>query len=217
MKDCLTDYPICERCGKPITEKFGSGRFCSRSCANTRQHSSETKEKIRRSLTKNIELLKCTCCGKILNSRNKSGFCNKCYPHQSPSEESKLKQSNTMKAKCYPRWNIHRNSMSYAEKFFSSVLDSYKISYDFEKPVLNNKHHFYYLDFYIEKNSIKIDLEIDGKQHLERAEHDKVRDEFLKEQGYIVYRIAWHNINSSSGKALMQTKIDDFIAFYNNL
>lgn len=36
----------CERCGKVMTEKFGSGRFCSRNCANKRVQSNRTKTKI---------------------------------------------------------------------------------------------------------------------------------------------------------------------------
>lgn len=34
-----------------MVEKFGSGRFCSRACANARAHSAETKTKIASSLT----------------------------------------------------------------------------------------------------------------------------------------------------------------------
>lgn len=41
----------CEKCGKVMTEKFGSGRFCSRACANSRNHSEETKNKIKLSNT----------------------------------------------------------------------------------------------------------------------------------------------------------------------
>lgn len=37
----------CEKCNKIMTEKFGSGRFCSRACANTRIHSDKTKLKIK--------------------------------------------------------------------------------------------------------------------------------------------------------------------------
>lgn len=37
--------PICERCGAKHDGSFGSGRFCSRSCANARDHSDETKQK----------------------------------------------------------------------------------------------------------------------------------------------------------------------------
>lgn len=36
----------CESCGKIMTEYYGSGRFCSKSCANTRHQSTETREKI---------------------------------------------------------------------------------------------------------------------------------------------------------------------------
>lgn len=36
----------CERCGKIMKTKYGSGRFCSRACANARVHSEETKSKI---------------------------------------------------------------------------------------------------------------------------------------------------------------------------
>ena len=41
---------ICEKCGKEVTEKFGSGRFCSQSCANSRVRSDEVTRKISDSL-----------------------------------------------------------------------------------------------------------------------------------------------------------------------
>lgn len=55
----------CERCGKLVEEadKFGSGRFCSRACANTRDHSAETKERIRQGLNKQT-ICYCQFCGK---------------------------------------------------------------------------------------------------------------------------------------------------------
>ena len=43
----LSSNPRCECCGKVMTKKFRSGRFCSISCANKRNHSEETKNKIR--------------------------------------------------------------------------------------------------------------------------------------------------------------------------
>lgn len=36
----------CEHCGKVMTERYGSGRFCSKSCSNTRTHSIVTRTKI---------------------------------------------------------------------------------------------------------------------------------------------------------------------------
>jgi hypothetical protein len=37
----------CEKCGVIMEIKYGSGRFCSRQCANSKTHSAETKQKIR--------------------------------------------------------------------------------------------------------------------------------------------------------------------------
>ena len=42
--------PICEKCGKQHDGTFGSGRFCSRACANSHIVSKDTKDKISRSL-----------------------------------------------------------------------------------------------------------------------------------------------------------------------
>lgn len=50
----LAAKPQCENCGKIMTDKFGSGRFCSRACANGKPHSEETKKKISQSLAGNI-------------------------------------------------------------------------------------------------------------------------------------------------------------------
>ena len=42
----------CATCGKVMTEFYGSGKFCSRACANTKEHSDETKKKISSSCAK---------------------------------------------------------------------------------------------------------------------------------------------------------------------
>ena len=97
------------------------------------------------------------------------------------------------------------------------VLQNNSINYSFEHAVTNQKNHFYYLDFFIEKDNFKIDLEIDGEQHKYRKEHDSIRDEFLEKHGYLVYRITWNNINTEYGKVTMKEKIAKFISFYNSL
>lgn len=43
---------ICEKCGKEHDGSFGSGRFCCRSCSNSRNHTQETKDKIKDSINK---------------------------------------------------------------------------------------------------------------------------------------------------------------------
>ena len=55
---------LCERCGKIMLEKFGTGRFCSRSCANSRQHGEDTIRKISKSMISKMLTYNCVDCGK---------------------------------------------------------------------------------------------------------------------------------------------------------
>ena len=60
---------ICEHCGKVVEDenKYGSGRFCCRACANARKHSVETKQKISAGVLKETEC-ECQYCGKKFNN-----------------------------------------------------------------------------------------------------------------------------------------------------
>jgi hypothetical protein len=87
---------ICERCGEIMATKFGSGRFCSRACANARELSDETKAKISQSLVKPEELKKkrvrpkaepkvklvskvktCSVCRTVIGKHSETGLCSK--------------------------------------------------------------------------------------------------------------------------------------------
>lgn len=63
----FSEQHTCERCGKIMTEKFGSGRFCSKQCANSRNHSQDTKNKISKGVRKQTH---CSCrfCGKVFET-----------------------------------------------------------------------------------------------------------------------------------------------------
>lgn len=108
-----------------------------------------------------------------------------------------------------------RKIISYPEKFWMTVLKNNNIDY------IHNYHfeNKYFLDFYIIKGNIKIDLGIDGKQHkyLDRIKQDKIRDIFVKDKNVKVYRIPWNEINTKNGKEKMKNKIDQFMQFYNNI
>lgn len=43
---------LCECCGKPMTEFYGSGRFCSEYCAHSREHTEESRLKTANSVKK---------------------------------------------------------------------------------------------------------------------------------------------------------------------
>ena len=81
----------CEHCGKPVYTKYGSGRFCSKSCANARVHSTETKEKIGKTITDKAIKYYCKSCGKRIRKCNKTGYCVDCMPRcQEESTKKKL-------------------------------------------------------------------------------------------------------------------------------
>lgn len=60
---------ICKHCGIYVDDKdaYGSGKFCSRACANSRVRSSDTRLKISQGLKKQT-ICKCQFCGKELKS-----------------------------------------------------------------------------------------------------------------------------------------------------
>ena len=224
LETWLASKPLCEKCGKIITEKFGSGRFCSRACANSRQHSAETKQKIYTTLNKTLDntirsKTLCKICGKELKSYNRTGFCSYCLSNteagRQARKEAGRKGYETMLANGTHKGWQSRNITSYAENFWINVLDSNKIPYEREFSVSCKLTH-YFLDFKLERNGKLVDLEIDGKQHTyeERAEADLVRDQNLQKLGYIIYRIPWNEINSEKGKQEMQQKIENFLNFY---
>lgn len=168
-----------------------------------------------------FDSFKCIVCGKDINPSIKNNF--KYYERFYCSDECESKYRSFV-MKCAHKlakeegrnmsWKS-RNIISYAERFWIQVLNNNNIQYQKEF-YLDKK---YFLDFLIEKNNQKIDLEIDGKQHTyqERIEHDKERDEYVTNAGYIVYRIPWNSISSEKGSLEMKEKIDKFLEFYNSL
>ena len=68
---------ICEKCKTVHDGTFGSGRFCSRSCANSRILTKKTKKKISNTLSFGLETICCANCKKNV-IRKKAGhrkFC----------------------------------------------------------------------------------------------------------------------------------------------
>lgn len=232
----------CQKCGKSVFEKFGSGKFCSRACANSRQFSSEMNEKRsvsnKRAFERNPELRKiCSDNAKKLNaSRDYSSMKGRQLSEETKAKMSAArvgkKHSEETKQKCreaqlekvrngtHKGWQS-RNITSYAEKFWTKILDNNGISYKREFTVKYGKkpNEHYFLDFLIQKNNVNVDLEIDGKQHQyeDRKEHDKLRDERISNLGFEIYRVAWNEVNSENGKTLMASKIKDFLNFYQSL
>ena len=70
----VAEEHTCEKCGKIMIEKYGSGRFCSRACANSRDKSGLAKASIR--VTQASKIYICEHCGKEFYKQKGNGkFC----------------------------------------------------------------------------------------------------------------------------------------------
>lgn len=241
IKNWLSSTPKCEGCGKVITEKFGSGRFCCLKCAHKRTLSEESKQKISNTLklaalqkgqsetTSQIHKTRdkyinkkprCFLCGKILSNKTKTGLCLNCLTNSDIGKNIKSqlgKDAYNKSINKHTSW-MPRNIKPLTESICEDLLTQNGVLYTREKKEKHIKQN-YSLDFYIEKKNIKIDLEIDGKQHnyADRVELDKIRDNFLSDKGYLIYRIKFTNIKSNKKLQEFKDKIKEFIEFYNSL
>lgn len=221
----IRKYCLC--CGKELSNN--RRKFCSSSCSakfnnKNRKHNDETRKKISCSVKekfsklnhkKKVFIKKCAVCGKtFITKREKVTHCSReCVKNNLFLKEKQRECAiQLMKDGKIKPWSS-RKVTSYPERFFIDVLNKNNISFEREYHVLNK----YFLDFLIIKNNKKIDLEIDGKQHRFRKEHDINRDKFLTENGYIVYRIDWNCINNENGKLKMKEKINRFLMFYDEM
>jgi very-short-patch-repair endonuclease len=229
--------PVCDKSFK-INENIDQ-TTCSFSCANTyfrSNKSEEVKNKISNSLKsyfKNNDSISekkryyrnCIFCGcEFERWRLNSGILSnsKTCSEKCSNESMKSNLKKIVKEKIqngtHKGWQS-RNIEFYPETFFKKVLENNNIVYEFNKPIKKRNlgvdcDSNYFLDFYIP--DVNIDLEIDGKQHEIRKEHDEKRDFYVSKQ-YKVYRIKWKSINSKSGKKYMKNEIDKFLEFYNSL
>ncbi len=213
-------------------------KFCNSSCSakynnKGRTQSKETRNKISESLNKvqrithrkpNKEIIKiCIVCEekfspkRFSNERiSQSKCCSIECHHVLVSRNSKALMNKRMMEGTHSGWQT-RNIISFPEQFFIKVLNNNNIKFEHNFPINKkdlglNEPYSYFLDFYLADK--KIDLEIDGKQHKERKEHDDRRDEVLINNGYSVYRIKWKNINSEKGKMYIKNEIDRFLKYY---
>lgn len=236
----------CLNCGKEIDgkDRFRK-KFCNSSCAATYNNKQRTSIPNECNTKRSATLLKknaaknnlsveeyisiprtkdkklkhlyiCKVCGKEFYSVHNAMYCSPKCSNSDPEVKQKLRNKvcERIENGTFSGWKS-RNITSYPEQFWIEVLNNNSIP--FVREDFTTKKYF--LDFLIEKNGKKIDLEIDGKQHMynDRIKHDKERDEFLKNNGYIVYRIPWNSINTEEGSLQMKSKVDAFLEFYKNL
>lgn len=230
----------CENCNSLTDESYASGRFCSKKCArgfSTKSNRQEINKKVSSSLMNRpsprkgtgtrygiLENRICSGCRNIFIAKyNTHTFCSNKCSRIGTTIETKNKISKKAKERVkngtHQGWQS-RKVRSYAEIFFEKVLNNNNINkYSVEHKIKKSDLGFkdvsnYFLDFYFP--DLKLDLEIDGKQHNypERKISDKNRDESLNQYGIEVYRIKWKNPNTEINKKYIKNEIDKFLEFY---
>ena len=224
----------CPKCGKEFMHIGTSPNTWCDECKPKSSRSNKNEMSKSRKYYRSIELhqTECSCCGKSLWVKtNDDVYCYDCceklnkYQYQLYDCNGKRLYSEKVRQKWrdaqlklvkegrHKGWKS-RNIKSYPEIFWENVLTNNGIKFEREVPTMR-----YFLDFVIKKDDVVIDLEIDGKQHKyhDRLQHDKLRDKKLRENGYLVYRIDWNEINSKRGSLKMKYKINQFLWWYNHL
>lgn len=135
------------------------------------------------------------------------------------SEETKQKLSSALKLAHatgkHSGWshiNSRNDKTSYPERFFIEVLKNNGLydKYNIEQKLSIGK---YFLDFAI--IDLKLNIEIDGQQHFRTDDailHDKIRNEYLINKGWKIYRICWIEMMQKT-----QEIIEHFINYINNI
>jgi very-short-patch-repair endonuclease len=207
----------CEACQQDHAGIYGSGRFCSKSCASSYGRSSLTPERkaavralVSAKLNKQV-VKSCPICAKqflsIYNTCSRK--CGTTFGFNSQSAEAKVlhaKRSSDRMIKRYADGDTSigwqsRTGSSYPESYFEMLLS--RDGFLFEREVKIGR---WFADFVIGKTV----LEIDGRQHDDRKEQDALKDEYLRANGYHVVRIEWRNLKVKSKRDEMLNAYEAF-------
>lgn len=172
--------------------KFGSGRFCSRACANSREQTEEMCWKKSATL-RGVSTDKWTLDEYSEFKKNQAENTKK----RPTKEEVNGYLSDIIpaieKGTNKKGWQSRNVRYSYPEKFWKQVLENNNVDYIHGEYVHNERTGIhaavYELDFLIDG---KYDIEIDGGTHTkfeDVKQKDVRRDAYLTSLGYIVYRI----------------------------
>ena len=183
-KNCFCNS--CRHTGKKVSNETKNK---IRDTQTGKKHTKETKEKMSRSHLGNT--------GKFHTNEAKEKI--------SKGNIGKIRTENTkenLRQQAIVRWEqgVYDNNRwirgeSYPESVFREFLESFG-AVKGEDFFQEHRVGRYSIDFaYIDEQG-KRAIEIDGSQHLlpEAIEHDRIRDEYLTEQGWIIYRIPVKNL-----------------------
>lgn len=216
----------CKNCGKEFTVfedeyKFpikGDKYFCCRSCANTRHHSKETKEKISKTLTKKPLIRYCAFCGNKYKPTSLSKFCSiECKikyrkeHYTNLSEEARKKLSNAGKHSVLVQAETRRSKN---EILFYELCKKRFGNVEHNKPIFNN------WDADVIIHDIKYAVLWNGAWHYKKIKkshsvkevqnRDNIKINEIKKFGYTPYII---KDMGKYNKKFVQDKFDEFLEY----
>jgi hypothetical protein len=198
-KHCCKEYKLNLTDKEFENEKYS--KFCSRSCANSRQHSEETKLKISKSLIKKDNIHICKVCKKqykyVRRTDTTQCFCSheclkyfKTHFKEFLSEEAKQSLHNFGVNNVLKLGDLKRSKN---EIEFYKLCESYFNNVEHNKPIFNG------WDADVIIHDIKYTILWNGKWHYEQItkshsvkqvqNRDKIKIEEIKKYGYIPYII----------------------------
>lgn len=203
----------CKNCNKEHDGTFGSGKYCSRSCANRRQYSSEVYAKISESLKKTPIFKNCLECNKSFQVKQGTIFCSRSCSSRNHGklENLSLETRAKLKLNAIKRHSLNDGNIGFRtrDKFHSSwpeiVAETFftKHHIPYQREVRLGK---WFADFLFANNIV---VEIDGQQHKlpDRLAKDKIKDKYLQEVLKMkVIRIEFTGTNEAFFKSLEDAK-----------
>lgn len=210
----------CEWCSEPIYTKHK--RFCNHSCSANYNNSVVDRSKFKPGPKKDSKLRFGPCIpSAILRRRNLTD-----NPTTSLKEYTYIevpckvcgntftKRQGAARMCCSKdcrmsiiSLNRGRHKRSWLESSFSDWLDEHKVDYQTEVKFINTEAGtWYFVDFLFEQH--KLIIELDGSQHKNTLEKDRLRDEYLCSIGYSVVRITHKQYKSKSRLAEIKSLLD---------
>lgn len=214
----------CETCGKVMTEKYGSGRFCCKSCANTRNLSVQTKQLISDSVSSSLKDIakerhlasvysynqnpaRCIICNCVLeyNNRNRK-VCDK------PECIHECRSRNGRKSV----YQQGENRRSKSEIYFCELCESYFENVEHNVPIFNG------WDADVIIHDIKVAVLWNGIWHYQKIkknqsleqirQRDQIKIEKIIEFGYTPYVIQQ---DGTFNKNFIEEKFNEFLLVNN--
>ena len=210
----VSEKHACEKCGKVMTEKYGSGRFCCRSCANSHQKSEQTKNKISIKARKNREVIKskqlelqkksyysnpkkCVICNNIIpfEHKNRKTCCETCYKKHLSKIAKKNKLGGITKGHGTGRGGNYKNIHCDSKYELIFLVYCIELNMNIERNFTffiytdkDNKQHKYYPDFYFPD----LDMFIEIKGYFQ--ENTKYKIKAMAEQGIKHKVLYWEDL-----------------------